>query len=274
MSASGAKDKQRSAKETWASGSAYERYVGRWSRHVAREFISWLDVPPESRWLDLGCGTGALTETILAMASPVEVRGIDGSPAQIEHARSHIEDERTSFEVGDAQAIQEKSDSFDAVVSGLTLNFIPQPQQAAAEMARVARPGGVVAAYVWDYAGRMQMMRYFWDTAGSLDDRALELDEGRKRFQLCQPEPLTQLFSEAGLRNVKVRGIEIPTVFRDFDDYWLPFLGGQGPAPGYTMSLSDEGRSTLRERLRRTLPTEADGTIHLIARAWAVRGTR
>ena len=274
MGKSGAKDGKGSAKETWASGSAYEKYVGRWSRHVAREFLSWLEVPPESRWLDVGCGTGALTEAILAMAAPVKVRGIDASPAHVEHARSHVTDERASLEVGDAQAIQEASDSFDAVVSGLMINFIPRPEQSAAEMARVARPGGVVAAYVWDYPGRMQMMRYFWDTAGALDPRAQELDEGKKRFTLCQPEPLAQLFSEAGLRNVEVRGIEIPTIFRDFDDFWLPFLGGQGPAPGYVVSLSDEQRAILKERLRSSLPTEADGSIHLVARAWAVRGTR
>lgn len=269
-----AKDGRGSAKETWASGSAYEKYVGRWSRHVAREFITWLDVLQGGRWLDVGCGTGALTETILAMTSPVEVRGIDGSPAQIEHARTHVADERASFEVGDAQAIQEPSDSFDAVVSGLMLNFVPQPQLAAAEMARVAQPGGAAAAYVWDYAGRMEMMRYFWDAAGALDQRAMELDEGRKRFTLCQPEPLAQLFGDAGLRNVEVREIEIPMVFRDFDDYWLPFLGGQGPAPGYVVSLNEERRAALRERLRSSLPVEADGAIHLVARAWAVRGTR
>ncbi len=131
--------------------------------------------------------------------------------------------------------------------------------------------GGTVAAYVWDYAGQMQLMRYFWDAAVALDPAASHLDEGQ-RFPLCQPEPLMQLFRAAGLREVEVRLIDIPTAFRDFEDYWSPFLGGQGPAPSYTMSLSEERRSALRERLRATLPMAADGSIHLIAGAWAVRG--
>ena len=153
------------------------------------------------------------------------------------------------------------------------LNFVPQPSRAVAEMQRLARVGGTVAAYVWDYAHQMQLMRSFWDAAVALDPAASMLDEGQ-RFPICQPEPLMQLFRTEGLREVEVRLIDIPTVFRDFDDYWSPFLGGQGPAPGYTMSLSEEQRRALRERLRATLPMAADGSIHLIARAWAVRGVR
>jgi hypothetical protein len=141
-----------------------------------------------------------------------------------------------------------------------------------AEMARVAKPGGTVALYVWDYADKMQFMRYFWDAAATLDPAAQELDEG-SRFPLCQPQPLTELFKAAGLRDVEVIPIDIPTDFANFDDYWTPFLGGQGSAPGYNMSLSEDQRGALREQLRATLPIEADGSIHLIARAWAVRGT-
>jgi len=129
----------------------------------------------------------------------------------------------------------------------------------------------VVAAYVWDYAGKMELMRYFWDAAVELDRTAFELDEGR-RFPLCQPGPLTALFTQAGLREVQVRPIDVPTRFRDFDDYWTPFLGGQAPAPGYAMSLNEERRGALRERIRAKLPMASDGSIELIARAWAVRG--
>ena len=137
----------------------------------------------------------------------------------------------------------------------------------------VARDGGTVAAYVWDYAGRMELMRHFWDAAVALDPAAVELDEGR-RFPLCQPGPLAEIFRGVGLSTVEVRAIDVPTVFRDFDDYWSPFLGAQAPAPAYAMSLSEERRAALRERLRATLPVEHDGSIRLIARAWAVRGTR
>ena len=259
--------------DAWDSGDAYEPYVGRWSRLVAREFLRWLAMPPDSCWLDVGCGTGALVEAILALAAPREVVGIDPSPAYIAFARDRVNDPRVKLDVGDAQALPTASATFDAVVAGLVLNFVPEPDEALSEMVRVVRPGGNVAAYVWDYADGMQMMRYFWDAAGALDPRASELDEGR-RFPLCKPGPLINLFQTAGLAEVEVRAIEVPTVFRDFEDYWSPFLGGQAPAPGYVMSLSQEQQAALRERIRASLPTNPEGEHHLTARAWAVRGAR
>jgi SAM-dependent methyltransferase len=259
--------------DTWASGEAYEPYVGRWSRLVAREFIGWLEVAPSARWLDVGCGTGALSETILDLAEPASVRGLDRSAAYVAYARERVRDERASFQVGDAQRLPFGDASFDAVASALLLNFLPQPERAVAEMARVARPTGTVAAYVWDYAGEMQLMRRFWDAAVELDPGARELDEGR-RFPLCRPERLQALFEQARLEDVAVRAIDVPTDFADFDDYWQPFLGGQGPAPSYAMSLRGEPRAALRERIRAALPTAEDGSIRLMARAWAVRGRR
>ncbi len=255
----------------WAVGAAYEPYVGRWSRAVAREFLTWLAIPAWSRWLDVGCGTGALSAAILATAQPGTVTGIDASEAFATYAREQIPDDRAEFMQADALALPFPDDHFDASVSGLVLNFLPDPGRGLAEMARVTRPGGVVAVYVWDYAGEMQLMRYFWDAAVALDPAASDLDEGR-RFPICHPEPLERLFTDVGLSDVQVRAIDIPTVFRDFDDYWSPFLGGQGPAPSYAMSLSDEHRAALRERLRASLPIAADGSISLIARAWAVSG--
>jgi SAM-dependent methyltransferase len=260
-------------RETWAVGAAYELYVGRWSRRVAAEVLRWLAVPAEARWLDVGCGAGALAQTVLAQAAPAAVMGVDRSAGFAAHARSQTPDPRARFAVGDAVRLPVAAGAFDAVVSGLVLNFVPQPERAAAEMARAARPGGVVAAYVWDYAGRMQLMRHFWNAAAALDPAALDLDEGR-RFPLCQPEPLQALFAGAGLRQVEARPVDIATDFRDFDDYWTPFLGGQGPAPGYAMALSDERRADLRERLRASLPAALDGSIPLVARAWAVRGAK
>ena len=257
--------------EWWQSGNAYEPYVGRWSRPVTRAFLGWLAVPSGGRWLDVGCGTGALTETILSVAAPGEVVGIDPSPAFVAFARDRVGDPLARFDVGDARALRADPATFDAVVSGLVLNFVPEPGEAVAEMARVTRPGGTVAAYVWDYAEGMQMMRHFWDAAAELDPGSRELDEGR-RFTLCRPEPLADLFRSTGLHNVEVRAIDVPTVFRDFDDYWSPFLGGRAPAPAYTMSLSEKQRAELRERIRANLPTNAEGEHHLTARAWAVRG--
>lgn len=258
--------------ENWGNGDAYERYVGRWSQPVACEFLDWLAVPAGRSWLDVGCGTGKLSHMIADFESPAGIHCIDSSVDYVAYARAHRRDARFTFVVGDAASLPYHDDSFDAVVSGLVLNFVPRPVQAVREMSRAARPAGVVAAYVWDYAGRMDLMRYFWDAAVSLDPTAKELDEGH-RFPLCQPQPLHDLFRTAGLENVETRSIDVPTRFRDFDDYWFPFLGGQGPAPGYAMSLTEDRRAMLRERIRESLQFEEDGSIHLIARAWAVRGT-
>jgi SAM-dependent methyltransferase len=257
--------------DSWASGSAYEAYVGRWSRPVARQFVDWLAFPPGGRWLDVGCGTGALSQVILAVAGPSEVVGVDPSEAHVDHARHQIDDPRATFQVGDALALPGGDNRFDAVVSGLVLNFIPDAPAGVAEMVRVAAHGGVVAGYVWDYAGDMQLMRYFWDAAVALDPAAGEIDEGA-RFPLCRPAPLQGLFEDAGLSSVEVRPIDIATVFSDFDDYWTPFLSGQAPAPGYNMSLSEDRRGALRDRIRAALPVAADGSISLTARAWAVKG--
>jgi SAM-dependent methyltransferase len=260
-------------KDTWASGAAYEPYVGRWSQLVAREFLNRLNAPPQSHWLDVGCGTGALSQTILHSASPGRVTGIDRSIGFVDFARAQIRDERARFEVGDAQMLPVKNEVYDAVVSGLVLNFIPEPHKAVVEMARAVKPRRVVAGYVWDYAGKMQMMRHFWSAAAALDPAAYDLDEGR-RFPLCQPDALRTLFQNSGLSTVEVYPIDISTDFQDFDDYWAPFLGGQGPAPSYVKLLSDEQRALLRDRIRAGLPFAPDGSIPLAARAWVVQGVR
>lgn len=154
---------------------------------------------------------------------------------------------------------------------GRALNFVPSPAQAVGECVRLAVPGGVVAAYVWDYAAGMAMMRYFWDAAITLDPAAAGRDQAH-RFPICRAEALAEAWSVAGLTEVRVEGIEIPTVFVDFDDYWRPFLGGQGGAPGYVAALPNRHRDALRDVLRSQVPTEPDGSIALTARAWAVRG--
>jgi SAM-dependent methyltransferase len=245
--------------------------VGRWSRLVAPEFVDWLAVPTGRDWLDVGCGTGALAGTVLARSAPAGVLGVEPSEGFLAHARARLIDPRARFEQGDAQALPVPDGTFDAVVSGLVLNFVPDKTRAVAEMRRAARPGGTVALYVWDYAGDMELMRRFWDAAVALDPAAAGEDEGR-RFTICRPGPLRALFETGGLRDVETRAIDVPTVFRDFDDYWAPFLGGQAPAPRYCTSLSEERRAALRERLHSTLPIERDGSIRLTARAWAIRG--
>ena len=260
------------AKESWGSGGAYELWVGRWSRKVAEEFIDWLAVSPGRTWGDVGCGTGALVERILGSSDPAGVLGIDRSEPYISEARNRAGDSRVRFEVGDACALPWAPATCDVTVSGLVLNFVPDSAAMVKEMVRVTRPGGRVAAYVWDYAGGMQMLRHFWDVAVEINpgDSKLDLAE---RFPLCQPSPLEQLFRRAGLISVSVRAIDIPTVFHDFDDYWRPFLGKQGPAPAYLASLPAETRDRIRVALKARLVAAADGSIAMTARAWAVQGT-
>jgi SAM-dependent methyltransferase len=258
--------------DRWAGGEAYELYMGRWSRQVAAAFLPWLTPAAGWDWLDVGCGTGALTAALLAAADPAGVVGVDPSDGFLATARARVVDPRATFRRGDAGSLPLPDGRFDAVVSGLALNFVPDPGQAVAELARVTASGGVVAAYVWDYADGMAMLRYFWDAAGALDPAAAGLDEGR-RFPVCRPEPVGELWAGAGLDAVAVQAIEVPMVFTDFDDYWTPFLGGQGPAPGYVAGLPDDHRGALRDLLRARLPAGADGSIRLTARAWAVRGT-
>jgi SAM-dependent methyltransferase len=237
---------------------------------VARQFVPWLGVPAGRRWVDVGCGTGALCAEIADAASPSSVVGVEPSEGFLETAQATLRGppvllsgSATAIPLGDADA--------DAVVSALLLNFLPDPSRALAEMMRVAAPGGVVAAYVWDYAEKMEMMRAFWDAAVEVTPAAAPLDEA-VRFPLCRPEGLVGLFSGAGLTRVEVTPIDIATRFTSFDDYWRPFLGGQGPAPAYAVSLDEDARARLRDRIREQLPFGADGSISLTARAWAVRG--
>ena len=259
--------------ENWDAGAIYESYVGRWSRLVAPKFVAWLSVPARARWLDVGCGTGALSQTVLTLADPAAIHGIDKSAGFIDYARAQVADVRVSLDVGDALRLPTESGQFDVAVSGLCLNFVPDHAQMVREMRAAVRPGGMVAVYVWDYADQMQFMRYFWDAVVALNAGALELDESR-RFPICKPEPLAALFRSAALEQVETCSIDIPTHFRDFEDYWTPFLGAQGTAPTYVAGLSENQRTELRAYLHAQLPIKPDGAIDLIARAWAVRGVR
>ncbi|WP_436527304.1 class I SAM-dependent methyltransferase [Actinoplanes sp. HUAS TT8] len=305
----------------WQAGDAYEAYMGRWSRHVAQLFVAWLGVPGGRRWLDVGCGTGALSAQI---PEPALIVGVDrshgflsawqgGSRPPADKHQSRRDTARTQAGpapaqagpapvqagpaparagspevqadgrrvqgggrwglVGDAAGLPLADARFDAVVSGLALNFVPRPEAAVAELSRVAAPGAVIAAYVWDYANGMPMMRHFWAAAAELDPGLGERDESLG-YAFCRDDVLAGWWSDAGLHAVTTRRIEIPMFFRDFDDFWTPFLGGQGPAPGYLASRSPAQQHDLRESLRHRLPVRADGAIALTAAAWAVQGRK
>ena len=256
----------------WQDGSGYEAYVGRWSRRVAERFLPWTEVRRGLDWVDVGCGTGVLTRAIIEVKDPSSVVGIDPSPSFLNRARVTTRDSRVTFSEGAAGALPLDDGSADVVASGLVLNFVPALGPAVADMRRVARPGGMVTGYVWDYAGEMQLIRRFWEAAVELDPSAAELDEG-VRFAACGPDRLRAAFELVGLDDVQVGAIDVSTEFTDFDDYWTPFLSGVGPAPNYALSLDEAAREALRARLDETMPREPDGSIALIARAWAVRGT-
>jgi SAM-dependent methyltransferase len=240
---------------------------------VARTFLRWLDEAENGRWLDIGCGTGALSELIGQTADPQSIIGIDFSAGFIRHAQQLHPEAIYDFRVGSALDLPVDSDSCDVVVSALALNFFPEPATAVTQMYRVVKPGGTVALYVWDYATDMHMLRYFWDAATALDPEAAALDEGN-RFPICQPEPLQSLFVEAGIQRVEVKALDTTAVFSNFDDYWQPFLGQNGPAPGYVASRTPAQKEALAHHLRQNLPVRANGTIPLKMRAWAIRGTK
>ena len=257
--------------DRWAIGAAYEAYMGRWSRLLAKRFVDWLGVDARAHWLDVGCGTGALTAAICELGKPVSVVACDPSGPFVEAASSTLPDKRVSFELASGDYLPRREGGFDIVVSGLVLNFVADPARTLAAMRQRLGARGLVAAYVWDYAGGVQFLQHFWDVAVALDPAAAALDEGR-RFAAFGRDALAEHFRAAGLAEVTVEALSMPTVFAGFDDYWEPFLGRTGPAPGYVASLSSEQRERLRDALRERLTPDADGRIALEARAWALRG--
>lgn len=254
----------------WADGAAYEAYVGRWSRRVAERFVPWLEVQRGSDWVDVGCGTGVLTGTIIDFEDPSTVVGVDPSVAFLSAARTSLRDSRVSFVEGVAEQLPVGDARADAVVAGLALTFFEDALAGLREMRRVARPSGVVAAYVWDYAGEMQPIRRFWDAAAAVDPGAADLDQGRT-CTLCRPDPLADAFRAAGLSDVEIVSIDVPARFTSFEDYWTPFLGGVGEAPRYVATLDESTLARLRDRLSAQLPRDPEGAIDQVVRAWAAR---
>ncbi|HTS15369.1 MAG TPA: class I SAM-dependent methyltransferase, partial [Candidatus Sulfotelmatobacter sp.] len=180
--------------DVWADGARYERYIGRWGRLVGRAFVPWLGVRPGARWVDVGCGGGALTSLIVELAAPVAVLGVDPSAGFLDHARTAVRAPVTSFAVGDAAALPVPDGSCDAIVAGLVLNFVPDVPAALREWRRAAMPGAILGGYVWDYAEGMEMLRRFWDAAAALDADAAALDEG-PRFPLTRREAMGAAFA-------------------------------------------------------------------------------
>jgi ubiquinone/menaquinone biosynthesis C-methylase UbiE len=254
--------------DTWSAGKSYEQYMGRWSRRIAAQFVKWLVPPRDATWLEIGCGTGALTATILAECAPRSILSIDQSQDFIAHARATIDDKRVSFHVANAQELPAPDASVDIVASALVLNFVPDRALALSEAKRVLKPGGTLSFYVWDYpGGGIGFINAFWKAAVQLDPQAEALREGI-RFPFCTKDGLKAMCSEAGFDAIAVAPIEIETRFDDFEAFWQPFTLGAGPAPGYCMNLPEDRRALLKTRLAEML---GNGPISLTARAWAVK---
>lgn len=243
--------------------------MGRWSRQLAAAFVAFVDVRPGDAVLDAGCGTGALTAAILTVPE-ARVVGIDPSSAYLQAARAHVIEPRATLEEGDIQRLRFADATFDRALSMLVLNFVPDRQRALCEMTRVTRPRGVVAAAVWDYGEGMEMLRVFWDEAVAFDPSIDSWDE--RHMPLSRSGELEWLWRDHGLTDVVEAPLGIPLVFPSFDEFWLPFLGGQGPAGAYASALSKDRRAALRARLESRLPMNSAGSLTLSARAWAVKG--
>ncbi len=237
---------------------------------MAALFTDWLTPSGGLNWLDIGCGSGALSEAIINRHTPGKITAIDQSEGFVSTARKRL-GSLAECRVGNALSLPLEDSSVNITVAGLVLNFIPEPEKALAEMMRVTTVGGTVAVYVWDYAVKMDFLNYFWDIAVEQNPKASNLHEGR-RFPDSSADGLKETFKRSGFVEVETAPLEINTDFRDFDDYWKPFLGGQGPAPTYVLSLDKSERETLRDALFARLPIQADGSITMRARAWAAKG--
>ena len=255
----------------FSASADYERFMGRWSRQLAPEYIAFAGVKNGDRVLDVGTGTGSLASVLEATVTSSEIVGVDPSEGFISYAKKNAKSGRTHFETGDAQALRFQDSSFDQTMALLVMNFIPDHNKAIGEMRRVTRPQGVVSACVWDYDAGMQMLRFFWDEAVALDPAIEPKDE--RHMKLSREGQLGELWNSAGLVNVQQKPVSIDQAYESFDDYWGSFLKGAGPGGAYVVSLSDERRRELETRIRkRLLGNRGNGPFVLKARAWCVRG--
>jgi len=235
---------------------------------MAERLIDWAQLEAPNHVLDAGCGNGSLSFVIGERFGEARVFGIDPSQEYVAYASAgNAFRERVKFAVGNAQQLPVNDSTFDAAVSLLAFNFIPDAAKALRELARVTKPGGRICAAVWDYAGGMQMLRLFWDAAIALNPAAEDLDE--KRMPLCRAGELSDLWRQCGLREVTEEPIDLAMNFESHADFWSPFLLGQGPAGAYVRSLTTYDREALAREIERRLPA---GSFELTARAWAVRG--
>jgi SAM-dependent methyltransferase len=250
---------------------AYDRFVGRYSQELASRLVGWVGVEPHWTVLDVGCGPGALATVLAEVVGPARVAAVDPSESFAGACRVRLPD--ADVRVASADALPFSDSAFDATLSQLVVNFLPDTATSLEEMRRVTKPGGKVAAAVWDYAGEMTMLRAFWDAAMEVDPRgAAPLDEGA-RFGDCNPDALSKLWEAAGFDDVGTAALEVSARYESFDDLWQPFTTGVGPAGAYCAALASEERAALSAAYERRLGSPR-GAFALSARAWTVIGRR
>ncbi|MBT5111032.1 MAG: methyltransferase domain-containing protein [Rhodospirillaceae bacterium] len=258
-----------------SSGDGYELQMGRWSRKLSGPFLDFAGVNTSGRILDAGCGTGALAVELLQRTEMAEIVGIDISDAYVAHAKSAIGDQRATFETGDLTALHFADGTFDQVFSQLVLQFVPNSVGAIGELVRVTRPGGSVAAAVWDLRGGLIFNRLFLDTAAMLDPAADALRSLNFTRYLTRPDELAEAWRAAGLVDRKAGEVTIRTDFSSFEDYWKPFDGKDGPIPAYLRKAAPEMRQRVKDAVRRAyLDGEEDGRRSYAATTWVVVGRK
>jgi SAM-dependent methyltransferase len=249
-----------------SDGAAYDVFLGRWTRALGERMVEFARFP-EGMLLDVGCGTGSLTQ---AMAKRDPAVGIDIALPYVDYARK--QDDRSRFVVGEASQLPFTGGAFAGAAAQLVLNFVADPVGALREMRRVTRKGGVIAASVWDFRGGLVYQRMLWDTAASIDPNAARVRDRLFSASLALPDGLPTLFARAGIGDVETTSLIVRMDYGSFADYWEPLLGGQGPVGAYAASLAPEMRARIQDAVRAAYLSGApDGPRSLIAAAWAVR---
>jgi SAM-dependent methyltransferase len=247
---------------------AYDRHIGRYGRELARALVDAAGVRPAQTALDVGCGPGALATELVRRLGSAQVAAVEPSAVFAEACRRRLPG--VQVEVADAEALPFDDAEFDHALAQLVLNFMTDPPAGVREMQRVTRPGGTVAAAVWDYAGEMTLLRRFWDAAGALDASARGSDEGSS-MPFCTPDALRELWSTVGFTRVTVSPAMVTAGYDGFEDLWRPLELGVGPSGAYAAALSPDRRLELKAELRRRLGV-GDQPFRLTARAWIVTG--
>jgi SAM-dependent methyltransferase len=260
--------------DLWTDGVSYESYTGRWSRLIADKFIDWLEVKQAGveRCIDMGSGTGALSEALLANAVCLSLTCVDRSPAYLSFAKQRLQSSGVEFVTGDVQNTSLPTGVYSLVVSGLVANFVDSPEKMLREMRRLGRSGSILGLYIWDFADGMEPIRKFWDAAHKCQAPNVGDYDAAIRFPICQRDNLLSCVREAGWLEAKVIPIEINAQFKNFDDYWAPFLSGQGTGPAFAVSLSNDMREKVRKTLMCLVTDSPNEPFILRTRAWAAKG--